>query len=100
MSVGDERATGVGVGLVSLALMLAELVLTRIFSVTIWYHFAFVAIAIALFGAGLGGLVVHFARERLARADSDVLDRGCLHGKPRWGDRAVYQLAFAQVFHA
>lgn len=70
MSVGDERATGVGVGLVSLALMLAELVLTRIFSVTIWYHFAFVAIAIALFGAGLGGLVVHLARERLARADT------------------------------
>ncbi len=70
MSVGDERATGVGVGLVSLALMLAELVLTRIFSVTIWYHFAFVAIAIALFGAGLGGLVVHLARERLARAET------------------------------
>ncbi|MCB9751825.1 MAG: hypothetical protein H6713_17765 [Myxococcales bacterium] len=70
MSVGDERATGVGVGLVSLSLMLAELVLTRIFSVTIWYHFAFVAIAVALFGAGVGGLFVHLARARLTQVDA------------------------------
>ncbi len=30
----------------------------RIFSVTIWYHFAFVAISIAMFGKTVGALVV------------------------------------------
>src|SRR3954470_21958029 len=36
-----------------------EIGLTRIYSATIWYHFAFVAISIALLGWGLGGMVVH-----------------------------------------
>jgi len=30
-----------------------EILLTRIFSVTMWYHFAFVAISVALFGMTL-----------------------------------------------
>lgn len=37
-----------------------EIVLTRIFSVTMWYHFAFVAISLALFGMTAGALIVHF----------------------------------------
>ncbi len=36
-----------------------EILLTRIFSVTMWYHFAFVAISIAMFGMTLGGLHVY-----------------------------------------
>lgn len=40
------------------ALML-ELVLVRIFSVTLWYHFAFMAISIALLGMGMGGIYVY-----------------------------------------
>ncbi len=36
-----------------------EIILTRIFSVTMWYHFAFVAISIALFGMTVGALIVH-----------------------------------------
>ena len=31
-----------------------EIALTRIFSVTMWYHFAFVAISVALFGMTVG----------------------------------------------
>jgi predicted membrane-bound spermidine synthase len=37
-----------------------EIGLTRIFSVTMWYHFAFVAISVALFGMTLGALIVHY----------------------------------------
>src|ERR1700726_2213937 len=33
-----------------------ELALTRIFSVVFYYHFAFLAISIALFGLGAGGV--------------------------------------------
>src|SRR5689334_6397566 len=36
--------------------LLLELSLTRIFSVVFYYHFAFLAISIALFGLGAGGV--------------------------------------------
>src|SRR6476620_11214941 len=44
------------VGLTTMATLLLELALTRIFSVVFYYHFAFLAISIALFGLGLGGV--------------------------------------------
>ena len=44
------------VALTTLATLLLELSLTRIFSVVFYYHFAFLAISIALFGLGLGGV--------------------------------------------
>ncbi len=42
--------------LTTMASLLLELALTRIFSVVFYYHFAFLAISIALFGLGLGGV--------------------------------------------
>ena len=39
-----------------MATLLVELSLTRIFSVVFYYHFAFLAISIALFGLGAGGV--------------------------------------------
>ncbi len=39
------------------ATLLLELSLTRIFSVVFYYHFAFLAISIALFGLGVGGVL-------------------------------------------
>jgi hypothetical protein len=39
-----------------MASLLLELSLTRIFSVVFYYHFAFLAISIALFGLGVGGV--------------------------------------------
>src|ERR1700738_2915184 len=39
-----------------MATLLLELSLTRIFSVVFYYHFAFLAISIAMFGLGLGGV--------------------------------------------
>jgi len=47
----------VGVLLTSLATLLVELTLTRIFSVVFYYHFAFLAISIAMFGLGIGGVL-------------------------------------------
>jgi hypothetical protein len=44
---------------VTLTTLMYEIVLTRIFSVAMWYHFAFVAISVALFGMTAGALVVH-----------------------------------------
>jgi hypothetical protein len=45
-----------GVVSTSLATLLLELALTRVFSVVYFYHFAFLAISIALFGLGAGGV--------------------------------------------
>ena len=42
--------------LTTLGTLLLELSLTRIFSVVFYYHLAFLAISIALFGLGLGGV--------------------------------------------
>ena len=55
-----------GIFLVTLSGLMFEVGLTRIFSATIWYHFAFVAISVALLGWGLGGFALHLARGRVA----------------------------------
>src|SRR5262249_49078691 len=44
------------VALTTLATLLLELSLTRVFSVIFYYHLAFMAISIALFGLGAGGV--------------------------------------------
>ena len=56
-----------GVSLISAALLMTELALTRIFSVTMYYHFAFLAISIALFGLSASGVYVYLARRPLSR---------------------------------
>src|SRR5262245_57431586 len=55
-----------GIFLVTLSGLMFEIGLTRIFSATIWYHYAFVAISVALMGWGLGGFVLHLLRGRIA----------------------------------
>lgn len=45
------------VALTTLASLILELSLTRMFSVVFYYHFAFMAISIALFGLGTGGVL-------------------------------------------
>ena len=51
--------TRVSVFLITLSGLILEVGLTRIYSASIWYHFAFVAISVALLGWGLGGFTVH-----------------------------------------
>ena len=62
-----------GIAAVSAALLMTELALTRIFSVTMYFHFAFLAISIALFGLSASGVCVYLARRRLARVDIRTL---------------------------
>src|SRR4051794_20317813 len=65
--------TLIGVALLSGALLMTELALTRIFSVTMYYHFAFLAISIALFGLSASGVTVYVLRDRLSRSDTRTL---------------------------
>ena len=59
---GSLMGLYIGIFLVTLSGPMFEIALTRIFSATIWYHFAFVAISVALLGWGLGGFALHLAR--------------------------------------
>jgi Spermine/spermidine synthase domain len=54
-----NRSVYCGLFLVTLATIVYEIALTRIFSVTMWYHFAFVAISVAMFGMTVGALIVY-----------------------------------------
>ena len=65
-----SRSTYFGLFFVALATLMYEILLTRIFSVTMLYHFAFVALSVAMFGMTVGALLVYmrpdvFAGDRL-----------------------------------
>ena len=47
------------VGCLSAAILVVELTLTRVFSVTMFYHFAFLAISIAMFGLSASSVFVY-----------------------------------------
>ncbi|MFQ5678346.1 MAG: hypothetical protein ACE5HP_02695 [Gemmatimonadota bacterium] len=53
-----------GIFLVSFGLLSVELLLTRIFSVTMYHHFSFLAVTLAMLGLGAGGLAVTLRPER------------------------------------
>jgi len=64
-----SKRTLAGVFVLTLATLMYEILLTRIFSATMWYHFAFVAISVAMFGMTVGAITIYllpnvFAPER------------------------------------
>jgi spermidine synthase len=58
------KFTYAGLFFTTLSLLQLELFLTRIFSVTMWYHFAFMAISLAMFGLAAGAVLVEVIRKR------------------------------------
>lgn len=73
MSVVERDADGLStsaIALIGIATLLFEILLTRIFSVTMWYHFAFVAISLALFGIAVSGVALTVFHHFFQRFDS------------------------------
>jgi hypothetical protein len=66
----------VAVGLVAGCTLALQVLLTRLFSAVLFYHFGFLAISLALLGTGAGGLV--------------------LYVRPRWFDRRPPQATLAR----
>src|SRR5579862_8062206 len=62
-----------GLALTSFAALLLELALTRLFSVVLFYHFAFLAISIALLGLGAGGVFAYLLKTKLASTGTRTL---------------------------
>jgi len=52
-----------GIFLVTLSALVLQIALTRVFSAVLWYHFAFLAISVALFGAGAAGQWVYLSQQ-------------------------------------
>jgi len=69
-----------GVSLTTLATLLLELSLTRIYSVVFYYHFAFLAISLALFGLGAGGVFSYYVIGRRERLFSRLGTLAALNG--------------------
>lgn len=67
----------IGLFLTTLSTLMYEVLLTRIFSVTMWYHFAFVAISVALFGMTVGAVIIYLCPKYFTQ------------------ERAVYQLGLS-----
>ncbi len=61
-----EKTLLAGLALTSFSALLLELALTRLFSVVLFYHFAFLAISIALLGLGAGGVFAYLLKTRLS----------------------------------
>lgn len=68
-----ERTLLAGLALTSFAALLLELALTRLFSVVLFYHFAFLAISIALLGLGAGGVFAYLLKSRLCGVGTRTL---------------------------
>ena len=65
----DDHITGAtswvllsSVFLISFSLLTFEITLTRLLSVTLSYHYVFLAVSLALLGLGVGGILVHLFR--------------------------------------
>ena len=69
----SESTLLAGLGLSSFATLLLELALTRLFSVILFYHFAFLAISIALLGLGAGGVFAYVRKPQLSRNTTRTL---------------------------
>src|ERR1700687_84063 len=69
----SDKTLLAGLALTSFSALLLELALTRLFSVVLFYHFAFLAISIALLGLGAGGVSAYLLKSRLARTDTRSL---------------------------
>jgi len=57
-----------GILLVSLSVLMLEFTLIRVLSVSLWYHFAFMIISIALLGLGISGVTIIIS-DRINKAD-------------------------------
>ncbi len=68
-----EKTLLAGLALTSFSALLLELALTRLFSVVLFYHFAFLAISIALLGLGAGGVFAYLLKARLVATDTRTL---------------------------
>jgi len=74
---GAARWLLAGIALIALATIFFEVLLTRLFAVTLWYHFGFFAISLALMGTATAAVLCFVMPERLAGASHRRVLQAC-----------------------
>src|SRR5688500_18074418 len=64
------KSTYAGLFFITLGTLMYEILLPRIFSVTMFYHFAFMAVSLAMFGMTVGAVIVYLRAERYTAASA------------------------------
>ena len=59
----------IGIFLLSFSVLAFEITITRILSVILYYHLAFMVISLAMLGLGAGGVYIYFSTKIKERAD-------------------------------
>src|SRR5437763_1333398 len=72
-NIAATAARPAAIACTSFATLLLEIALTRLFSVVLFYHFAFLAISIALLGLGAGGVFAYLGKNSLNRIETRSL---------------------------
>ena len=62
------RRVYLGIFLIALAILVLQVALTRVLSVVMWYHFAFVVISLAMLGLAVSGIVLYLFPSLVRRA--------------------------------
>jgi predicted membrane-bound spermidine synthase len=57
--------TFLGISVLTLSVLMLELSLTRLYSATMYYHYAFMAISLALFGSGASGVFIYIIQRKV-----------------------------------
>jgi hypothetical protein len=68
---------GVAMALTSSAVLVYEIAITRVLSVVLWYHFAFLAVSLAMLGLALPGVWFSLCRPGPAWLGRSLLASGC-----------------------
>lgn len=69
------RRTLAGLALICFANLMLSVLMTRVFSATMFYHFTFLAVALAMFGVAASGVYVFINGDRLAADPARALGR-------------------------
>lgn len=75
MTERPAKTTLLALGIVTACTLGQQIVITRLFSAVLAYHFGFLAISIALFGTGAGALLLYLKPERFEGALPNLLAR-------------------------
>jgi hypothetical protein len=80
MTVQKQYYFYIGIFTISASILAMQILQSRIFSVTTWYHLSFMVISIAMFGLTLGALNVHRGNEEDQRDNyAFYASRACLN---------------------
>lgn len=72
-AVKINKNTYLGIAFIALSTLMYEILLTRIFSVTMGYHFAFMAVSLAMFGMTAGAIIVYIMPKRFPQENINAI---------------------------